>query len=307
MARNSLGIPPTVSLTLASAFWAVGTVISKALLSSVPPIAFLVIQLVPSVCVLWVLVLATGRQPVSWRGTLPVALIGWLNPGLSYTFSMLGLTHTTASVATLLWAAEPALIVVMAWLVLREAVTLRFFAATTMAACGVLLVSGFLGNGEVMPGSAYAAALILGGVLCCALYTVLSRKLTTMPDPLFTVAIQQTVGLVWAVVILALELHGAIFDSALALSPRSLIGGGTSGLMYYAAAFWFYLKGLRSVSASRASIFLNLTPVFGVALAFAFLGERLSASQWVGAATILVSVLALLMWSSPEKVPASAN
>jgi drug/metabolite transporter (DMT)-like permease len=94
VARHTGGIPPTVSLTLSAALWGIATVISKDLLASVPPITFLLIQLVPSVCVLWILVLATGT--VRWHG------LGLLNPGLSYTLSMLGLTETTASVATLL-------------------------------------------------------------------------------------------------------------------------------------------------------------------------------------------------------------
>lgn len=301
MARYSLGIPPSVSLTLASAFWAVATVISKDQLASVSPITFLVIQLTPSVSVLWLLVLANGMEPMRWRGLLPLALIGLLNPGLSYTLSMLGLTRTTASVATLLWAAEPALIVATAWLVLREAITVRLLAATATAACGVLLVSGLVGKGDPVAGSGYGAALILGGVLCCALYTVLSRKIATTVDPLLTVALQQTVGLIWAVAIWPLELQGGAVDHVLALSQRSLLGGAVSGLMYYAAAFWFYLNGLRSVPASTASIFLNLIPVFGIATAYVFLGERLTQSQWVGAATILLSVVALLAWSAPPK------
>ncbi len=114
MARYPLGIPPTVSLTLASAFWAVATVTSKYLLASVSPITVLVIQLTPSVSVLWLLVPAKGMQSVRWRGLLPLALIGWLNPGLSYTLSMLGLTRTTASTESDAWtAARPLLMSVL--------------------------------------------------------------------------------------------------------------------------------------------------------------------------------------------------
>jgi drug/metabolite transporter (DMT)-like permease len=300
MARYSLAIPPSLSLVLASAFWAVATVISKELLASVPPITFLVRQLAPSVLALWLLVIAKGAQPARWRGLLPLALIGLLNPGLSYTLSMLGLTRTTASVATLLWAAEPALILAMAWLLLREAITIRLVALTAAAGCGVLLVSGLLNAGDPAAGSASGAALILGGVVCCALYTVLSRRIALAIDPLLTVAIQQTVGLSWAVAIWPLELGGAA-DHLLALSQRELLGGAISGLMYYAAAFWLYLNGLRSVPASTAGMFINLTPVFGVATAYAFLGERLTQVQWVGAVVILVSVAALLMSATPPK------
>jgi drug/metabolite transporter (DMT)-like permease len=302
VARYAPSIPPTVSLTLASALWGVATVISKAVLASVPPITFLVIQLAPSVCALWILVLTRARHSETWQGLIPLALLGLLNPGLSYTLSMLGLTQTTASVATLLWAAEPALIVVTAWLLLEETITLRFVAATAAAACGVLLVSGVVGGGHVLSASGYGAALVLGGVLCCALYTVLSRRIASGIDPLPAVAIQQTVGLACVVAIWPLEPHGNAINNLAALSDRELLGGALSGLMYYAAAFWLYLNALRSAPATTASIFLNLTPVFGVASAYAFLGERLTPSQWVGAATILLSVLALLTWAAVPRV-----
>jgi drug/metabolite transporter (DMT)-like permease len=102
MARAARSIPPAVSLTLACALWGIATVISKAILASVPPLTFLVVQLVPSVFALWVLVLARGGRSGAWRGLLPLAVLGLLNPGLAYTLSMLGLAETTASVATLL-------------------------------------------------------------------------------------------------------------------------------------------------------------------------------------------------------------
>ncbi len=295
MARYSFGISPRASLVLASALWAVATVISKELLVAVPPITFLVIQLSVSVAALWLLILLMGTSATTrWRELLPLAAIGLLNPGLSYTLSMLGLARTTASAATLLWAAEPILIVAMAWLLLREAITLALVVLTATAACGVLLVSGILGSGEAVEGSGYGAALILGGVLCCALYTVLSRKIAINVDPLLAVALQQTAGLLWAVALWPFELQGVAADRALSLSPGELVGAAVSGLMYYAAAFWLYLNGLRSVPASTAGMFINLTPVFGVATAYVFLGERLTGMQWVGAVIILVSVVTLL-------------
>jgi drug/metabolite transporter (DMT)-like permease len=295
MSRYSFGIPPTISLVLASAFWGVATVISKKLLASVPPIPFLIVQLAPSVSLLWVLVLVGGVQQVQKRGLLPLALLGWLNPGLSYTLSMLGLTRTTASVATLLWAAEPALIIAIALPVLREQLTFRLIVTTVMAACGVFLVTG-LAEGLPAAGNGYGDALILGGVLCCALYTVLSRKISSGTDVLFTVALQQSAGLVWVVVLWPFELRGAGDEHLLSLPWSEWIGVAVSGLMYYTAAFWFYLTGLRSVPATIAGGFLNLIPVFGIAAAYMLLGERLTFSQWAGAAVIVLAVLALSIW-----------
>jgi drug/metabolite transporter (DMT)-like permease len=207
MARYPVGLSPTVSLICASALWAIATVISKKLLTSVPPITLLVVQLAPSVLLLWILTILKRAPRPRWRKLVPVALIGLLNPGLAYTLSMLGLTRTTASVATLLWAAEPILIVALAWFLLSEVITRRLITLTISGACGVFLVSGLLSPNDLGTTDAVGNALILAGVLCCGFYTVLSRKMTTELDPLLTVSLQQSAGLLWAVVIWPLELH----------------------------------------------------------------------------------------------------
>lgn len=292
MARQSAGLAPGVSLVLASAFWALGTVVAKELLTLLPPIAFLVLQLAPSVVVLWLVVLATGAGRPAWRELPGIALLGVLNPGLSYTLSMLGLATTSASVATLLWAAEPALIIVLAWFLLRERMSGRLIGLTAVAAAGVLVVSGLLELESMAGDAGYGAALILAGVLCCALYTVLSRRIVMTADPLVVVAVQQTAGLAWAAAIWPLE--GSSPAALLALPGAAILSGVASGLMYYVAAFWCYLRALRSVPASTAGMFLNLIPLFGVATAYLLLGERLTPVQWAGAAAIVLSVWALL-------------
>jgi drug/metabolite transporter (DMT)-like permease len=298
MARHSVGISPTVSLISASALWAIATVISKKLLTSVPPITLLVVQLAPSVLLLWFLTILKGGHRPRWRSLAPLAFIGLLNPGLAYTLSMLGLTRTTASVATLLWAAEPILIVTLAWLLLHEPVTRRMIMLTVTAACGVLMVSGLLSPDDLGTTDAIGNALILSGVLCCGLYTVLSCKMAMDVDPLLTVSLQQSAGLLWAPAIWPLELRKYAPGFVLGLSPVEIAGATASGVMYYAAAFWFYLKGLSCVRASVAGGFLNLIPVFGIATAYVFLGERLTATQWFGAVMIVLSVFALLMWGA---------
>jgi drug/metabolite transporter (DMT)-like permease len=184
---------------------------------------------------------------------------------------------------------------------LKERVTVRLVGLTATAAGGVLLVSGVLNLEDSVESG--GAALILGGVVCCALYTVLSRQVVTTVDPLFVVALQQTVGLIWAIGIWPVE--GSSFAKLGALPMRDLLTGALSGLMYYVAAFWLYLRGLRSVPASTAGMFLNLIPVFGIATAFVFLGERLAVAQWIGGAAILFSVCALLGW--PTRSPEAAR
>ncbi|MBZ0217287.1 MAG: DMT family transporter, partial [Fimbriimonadaceae bacterium] len=238
MGRQSSGLPPILALALASAFWGFGTVISKELLDSVPPILFLVVQLVPSVITLWLLFFMTGSWPQNWNGLLPILLLGLLNPGISYTLSMLGLVHTTASVATLVWAAEPALIVILSGLILREQISFTLVICTIVAAAGVFLASGIANVSLTSSNARYGAGVIFLGVLCCAIYTIYSRKIIAEHDPLLVVALQQSVALIWMMAILPLEATLQDSRSFSTLTINELVGAVLSGLMYYAFAYW---------------------------------------------------------------------
>lgn len=181
-----------------------------------------------------------------------------------------------------------------------ERLTAGLVAAVAVAACGVLLVGGLGASGLADAGVGYGSALILAGVLCCAVYTVLARSLAT--DPLLTVTVQQTVALVWTAAIWPVELRGGAWPALLALSPGDTLKAVASGLLYYAAAYWLYLLALRSMPASVAGGFFNLIPLFGIAAAHVFLGERLSPAQWAGGVLILLAVLCLLRLQAASRL-----
>ena len=287
-----------VAMILAAACWGTGTVISKGVLSYVPPLTLLVIQLVASLVFLWSVVAVQGSSVPFRRETVWLAVIGLLNPGLAYTFSLLGLSLTTVSMSALIWAAEPILILGLAWLILRERLTPSLLACSVLAVAGVLLVIGIApgaGSGGYMVGN----VLTLVGVFCCALYTVLTWRAVANLDPVLVVALQQTVALVWAGLIWPFELTEATAALA-AISLQTWLWTVASGIIYYALAFWFYIIGLKKIPASLAGLFLNLIPIFAVGGAYIFLSERLAAVQWVGAVMILGAVVTMLRLRLPE-------
>lgn len=286
---------PLIALTLAAACWGGATVITKAALAAIPPFTLLALQLAVSSAFLWVIVLARRAPLPRGRAGLRLAGLGLLNPGLAYTFSLLGLARSSASVSALLWAAEPILILGLAWPMLGERPQRRLLGLAALAISGVLLVAG------VEPAAAGAptgAALIGLGVLCCALYTVLTSRDATDAAPLAVVALQQSAALALALLLWPIELAGAATASLGAVPAAAWLWAIVSGVLYYALAFWCYLIGLRSVAAGAAGQFLNLIPIFAIAGAYLFLGERLSAPQWAGAGLILLAVGALVMQSA---------
>lgn len=283
------------ALIAAAACWGIATVITKNVLTSIPPLTLLTLQLTVSVSLLWTVVYFKNKGLPGTSESLSVGLIGLLNPGISYTLSLLGLTTTTASMSTLLWASEPVLILGLAWLMLGEKVTLPLVTFSTIAIGGVILVGGFATD-QAAVGTMTGNLLILGGVLCCAFYTVLARSTRTTTDPLSAVALQQTFALLWAFAIWPLELRSEQAVNLFQLGLVDWFWAGLSGIIYYALAFWFYLQGLTRVSATLAGAFINLIPLFGIGGAYLFLAERLAPLQWIGAGAILLAVFAILLW-----------
>lgn len=104
-------------------------------------------------------------------------------------------------------------------------------------------------------------------------------------------------------------LRSALIGGRAAL-PSSLLGWAsaiTSGVLYYAAAYWFYLTGLRAAPAFIAAASFYLIPVFGVAASFILLGERFDLRQWLGVVVVVGAVIALARAQAKASAPELAE
>ena len=211
----------------------------------------------------------------------------------------IGLTSITASMSVLIWATEPVLIVLLAVLVLKERISAGLGVALGVAVMGVLLVVYQAGAA----GTTVGVLLTVAAVGACALYTVIARLLLVDDASIAVAGVQQAAALAFAIACLAvselLTTHGNPIGS---VSAATWLWAALSGLLYYGVAFWLYLAGLARVTASVAGSFITLVPVFGVAAAL-FIGEQLSARQWIGAA-IIVGALGIVGTMQSRSHPA---
>jgi len=289
-----------LALIAASAAWGIGTVISKRAVEEIPPLALLPIQLASSLAVMTVL-LAANRLPFR-DPTAPAALerLGVLNPGLSYALGLLGLVSITASLAVLIWALEPLLILLMAGWFLRERLGVALIALSLVAAAGV----GLVVYDPASTGSLLGVALTFAGVVCCAIYTTAARRwLVHATETASVVAAQQAYALGFALVLAAIAwaVGGAVWPAS--PSAIGLASAAVSGVLYYGLAYWMYLWALRRMPASIAAASFYLIPVFGLVASFAVLGERLTTLQSIGAGVVLVAVLGIARFAMDRGDP----
>ncbi len=288
MASLPMARRDVVALILAAACWGLGTVVSKAALGEVPPVTLLPMQLAASLVVLAMLLRRRGI-PLAAEGASRIGRLGLLNPGLAYALGLIGLTSITASVPVLLWVTEPLVILVLAAWYLGERLSTAQAILSLIAVGGMVLV---LDAPSIGPDRWLGVGLTLAGVVCCAAYTVIARRhIGAAPETGPIVIAQQAYALVLAIGLVALvgAAGGRVIPSA--VTPMGLASAIVSGVLYYAAAYWFYLSALRRVPAPRAALSFYLIPLVGVAGGAALLGERLGAGQLLGGAIVVVALL----------------
>jgi drug/metabolite transporter (DMT)-like permease len=303
MSRSRIAPVDLAALILAATCWGVGTVISKAALAEISPFTLLPIQLVASLAVLAV---SMRYQGISFRteGSPLLGRLGLLNPGLAYALGLIGLTTITASLYVLLWALEPLMILFLAACFLRERITPAFIILSLIAVAGMVVI---IYDPSASSGQLIGVGLTLAGIVCCAVYSVVTRR--WIPDAKETsqvVLSQQAHALVLAIgLVLVVGLAGG--QVVPTLTPLGLASAIGSGVLYYAGAYWFYLGALRHVPASYAALSFYLIPIVGVAAGAILLGERLDPRQWIGALIVLGAILTILRQPSAESVEVAAT
>ncbi len=181
---------------------------------------------------------------------------------------------------------QPVFAVLTAYVLLAERVRAGYFAFAVPALAGAWLLA-FSDPLSVRVAAAQAALLSLGAAALWAGGTVLGRMVAVTMAPRDVTVLRFAIGLPAAFVILG------ITDAPLAVgwanAPGLLLLAVVPGLL----ALSLYYVGLRTTAASRATLAELAFPVTAALIGVGLLGTRLTGTQWLGFAIVVVSVTAL--------------
>ena len=129
--------------------------------------------------------------------------------------------------------------------------------------------------------------LMLGAICSWAVYTLVGRRALTQLSPVAAT----TYAALWGLLFLAI---GAV--PQLGQIDWAQVGWKAYASVGYLGAFgtvigfvWYY-EGVKALGASRAAVFNNLVPVFGVTFAALLLGEPVLLSMVLGGAVAVAGV-----------------
>jgi drug/metabolite transporter (DMT)-like permease len=270
--------------------WGLAWPVGRVLVTGLPPISIAVLRYAIVVPVLFtILWFKKTRLSIRRQWTINLVVMGLLSTTLYQAFFLYGVTYAAASDDSLVIGVGPVLIAVLASFVLNEPLTRTKVLGLLSGLAGIAVISLLSPNTNV-PNRLLGVTLVFGGATAYALYTVLLRRFVA------TNRANNTEGALSSLSILAwISLFGWIFLIPFSLfeAPWTYNWSGTSwlGILYLAllstvVGYFFYVEGVSKIGASRAAIFSNLVPVFGVISSILLLGEH--ASPWHGVSFLLI-------------------
>lgn len=285
-------------LVLATLFWSGNFVVGQAAVASMTPLDLTfwrwTLAAVP------LLALAHLVEKPDWRAVLrrwPVLLLLSALGMSGYTLLLYtALGYTSAMNASLITAANPALIVVMAIVLLGERTTRLGWLGIGLGLLGVLLV---LTRGDLQRVASLSIntgeLLMIGAIIVWGGYTIIARRLGV--PPIAATAVQVAMATV-TLAPLALVQHVRLPDT-----PAEAWSLGYIALFPSLGAYLFWNLALKTTPPGTAGNYLNLMVVFTAAITLA-LGTPLTPVQVVGGILVVAGVLLTGLKGQPRPAPA---
>ncbi len=272
-----------LSLVLMATIWGVNFSVVKYGTQVMEPLAYNALRMTLGCVVLLVLAMwRPGKRP-SPADLRRLLLLGVLGHCIYQVLFISGIARTRAGTASLVIAASPAMVALVARMFGHDKLPLRAVAGIGLSIAGVFLVLGGTMSDEGA-GHVTGDLMILAAVACWAFYTNWLVELTQRVDAVQVAAWTLVGGVVPLGLIAAPALLRVDWT---AVTPLTWLSVFYSGVMAMVVAYLLWYRGVHRIGPTRTSMYGNLQPIVAVAVAWVVLGEVPTLFQGAGAATVI--------------------
>jgi drug/metabolite transporter (DMT)-like permease len=214
--------------------------------------------------------------------------LGAIGVGTHNALVYVGLNYTTVTNGVILNSFIPVMIVALSWIFLRERLTPLQIAGIAVSLAGVFTI---LSDGSL---ATLLAFRLNGGdllvILSMAMWSIYTIALRWRPEGLNVMSFLLVIAVVGDLCVLPLWIGELAAGYVPHWSPQFFAAMIAVALFSSVLAYLFWNRGVAEVGASVAGLFVHLMPVFGVVLAWLFLGERMAPFHVAGIVLILTGI-----------------
>jgi len=284
--------PPAVAylfLTLTALFLAINYVIGRGVHQEIPPVGLSFWRWVVGALILAPFVLSRpgAFSRIFGHHGRVMLLLGSMLVG-STTLVLVALNSTTAINVSVINAVQPGLTVLFAWMFLSEPMSRRQLLGIGAACAGVLVMLS-AGRWETLAGFELSGGGLIA-LLAMSGFAGYAVNLYRLPPELNFAESLFGIIVLGSLALLPFYLIESLFVAAVPLNMKALGAVFTLALLVSVLAMLMWNFGNRRIGPGRASVFINLVPVFGMILATAFLGESIQGFHVAGTACIVAGI-----------------
>jgi drug/metabolite transporter (DMT)-like permease len=194
--------------------------------------------------------------------------------------------RTSVGNGSLIIGVSPIVIAVLSAIVGHERIRPVRWLGIAVAMAGLYLV---VGHGvDLSPETLRGDALMMGGVICWAVYSVASQSILKRHSPLLVIGLTFSIGASMYVLTMAPIL---VYVDWSVISGFSWFLMLASALLALNLSYWIWYTGLQKLGGSRTSVYSYMTPIVAMAVAAIWLDEPIAANQIAGAGAIMGGLL----------------
>jgi drug/metabolite transporter (DMT)-like permease len=284
------GFLPILQVTFAVIAWGASFVATKIALRYLAPAALVWMRFSLGMLVLGAVVLARKQLRLPQRADVPYfLLLGFLGIAFHQWLQSNGLVSAQATTSAWIVATTPIFIALLAWLVLKEKLSLLQSAGIFLAVLGVLLVVS-KGDFRALAQGRFGAAgdiLVMISAVNWAVFSILSRRGLQQHPPAWMMFFVMAFGWVFLSALFAFNFNSREIAS---LPPDGWAAVLFLGFICSGFAYIFWYDALKVIPASEVGVFLYIEPLVTVIVAWALLNERLVWATILGGAIILTGI-----------------
>jgi len=211
---------------------------------------------------------------------------------------LIGLKHTSAVEAGLITSTTPAMMAVLAALILKEPIGWRKAAGALLAVAGVAAAGGLLSPQSL----ARAEGHLLGNLLICgavvgeAAFLLLRKTLKPQASDMQATAALVLLGFLMFLVPALFEVGEARLAQAGPVQWGAIL---YFGAVYTALAYFLWFRGVSATPGAVAGVFTAVMPLSAVGLSWLVLGEPVTGEHLLGAAFVVGAILLTTLEGKP--------
>jgi drug/metabolite transporter (DMT)-like permease len=227
-----------------------------------------------------------------------LAIFGICGLAFVHFFYFTAITHLDIGIALVIQYLAPVLVALWARFFVHEPVRRRLWVALALALAGLMLVAQIWSGGGTLDGVGVAAAL--AGAFAYALYILMAEHSVRGGRDVFSLLAW---GFLFAALFWAVVQPWWSFPGGVLTGDASLLGRlddyslpGWLLILYIVVLgtvvpFIFMITALRHIPATRATVVAMVEPVLAGVVAYAWLGEEISAEQIAGGVLVLAAIV----------------